>query len=55
MRSKNRVLLGKLKSCVFDELVKLGKEILLKKRMGVDYDEKDGDVLLGVVALRMGL
>ncbi|XP_011070182.1 uncharacterized protein LOC105155897 [Sesamum indicum] len=43
MRSKNRVLLGKLKSCVFDELVKLGKEILLKKRMGVDYDEKDGD------------
>ncbi|KAL0404618.1 UNVERIFIED_CONTAM: Ribosomal RNA processing protein 1B [Sesamum radiatum] len=50
MRSKDRILLGKLKSCVFDELVKLGKEILAKKRMGVDCD-----VLLGVVALRMGL
>ncbi|KAK4415317.1 Ribosomal RNA processing protein 1B [Sesamum alatum] len=55
MRSKDRILLGKLKSCVFDELVKRGKEMLAKKRMGVDCNEKDGDVLLGVVALRMGL
>ncbi|KAI3444172.1 hypothetical protein Pfo_000837 [Paulownia fortunei] len=55
MRGKDRILLGKLKSCVFDELLKVGKEILAKKRMGVDWDEKDGDMLLGVVALRMGL
>ncbi|PIN02669.1 Nucleolar protein NOP52/RRP1 [Handroanthus impetiginosus] len=55
MRGKDKILLGKLKSCVFDELVKVGKDILAKKRMGADWHEKDGDVLLGVVALRMGL
>ncbi|KAL2228051.1 ribosomal RNA processing protein 1 homolog [Sesamum indicum] len=55
MRSKDKILLGKVKSCLFDELVKLGKELLAKKRTGVDCDEKDADMLLGVVALRMGL
>ncbi|KAI3472427.1 hypothetical protein Pfo_029548 [Paulownia fortunei] len=55
MRSKDRILLGKVKSCLFDELVKMGKEIMIKKRMAVDCDEKNGDILLGVVALRMGL
>ncbi|KAL3841052.1 hypothetical protein ACJIZ3_025643 [Penstemon smallii] len=55
LRGKDRVLLGKVKSCVFDELVKMGKQLLEKKKMGVDCNEKDGDVLLGVVALRMGL
>ncbi|KAG8367722.1 hypothetical protein BUALT_Bualt16G0102500 [Buddleja alternifolia] len=53
MRSQDRILLGKVKSYVFDELVKAGKEMLEKKRMGVE--EKDGDVLLGTVSLRMGL
>ncbi|KAL7134378.1 hypothetical protein ABFS83_11G022800 [Erythranthe nasuta] len=55
MRGTDRILLGKVKSCLFDELVKMGKEILAKKSSGVDCDEKDGDVLLGVVALKMGL
>ncbi|KAL0334392.1 UNVERIFIED_CONTAM: hypothetical protein Sangu_1595400 [Sesamum angustifolium] len=55
MRSKDKILLGKVKSCLFDELVKLGKELLAKKRTGVDSDEKDADMLLGLVALRMGL
>lgn len=55
MRSQDRILLGKVKSCVFDELVRMGKEILEKKMMGVDCDEKDGVFLLGVVALKMGL
>ncbi|PIN08612.1 hypothetical protein CDL12_18813 [Handroanthus impetiginosus] len=54
MRSKDKILLGKVKSCLFDELVKMGKELLAKKKMGVDSDENDGDMLLGIVALRMG-
>ncbi|XP_073274484.1 uncharacterized protein [Primulina huaijiensis] len=54
MRSKDRILLGKVKSCVFDELVKVGKGLLEKKRKGVSCKEDEEDVL-GVVALRMGL
>ncbi|KAG8372368.1 hypothetical protein BUALT_Bualt12G0059000 [Buddleja alternifolia] len=55
MRGKDRILLGKLRSCLFDELVKAGKEMLAKKKTGVDCDGNDGDVLLGLVALKMGL
>ncbi|KAK6127082.1 hypothetical protein DH2020_039166 [Rehmannia glutinosa] len=55
MSSKDRILLGKVKSCLFDELVKMGKEMLAKSKMEVDCDEKGGDMLLGVVALKMGL
>ncbi|XP_073144317.1 uncharacterized protein [Henckelia pumila] len=54
MRSKDRILLGKVKSCVFDELVNVGKGLLEKKRKGVSCKEDEEDVL-GVVALRMGL
>ncbi|XP_073296558.1 uncharacterized protein [Primulina huaijiensis] len=54
MRSKDRILLGKVKSCVFDELVKVGKGLLEKKTKGVSCKEDDED-MLGVVALRMGL
>ncbi|KAL0346040.1 UNVERIFIED_CONTAM: Ribosomal RNA processing protein 1B [Sesamum radiatum] len=50
MRSKDKILLGKVKSCLFDELVKLGKELLAKKRTGVGCDEKDANrkVVLGL-------
>ncbi|KAL6532827.1 hypothetical protein OROGR_013787 [Orobanche gracilis] len=55
MSNNDRILLGKVKSCLFGELVKLGKEVLAKKKMEVDFDEKDGGMLLGLVALKMGL
>ncbi|KAH6828613.1 hypothetical protein C2S53_006611 [Perilla frutescens var. hirtella] len=55
MRGKDKILLGKVKSNVFDELMKAGKEMLSKKKMGEDCDESNGNALLGVVALRMGL
>ncbi|KAL3629763.1 hypothetical protein CASFOL_026985 [Castilleja foliolosa] len=54
-RSEDRILLGKVKSCVFDELVKSGKEVLDKKRNGEEVDVKDGGLLLGVLGLKMGL
>lgn len=55
VRGKDKILIGKVKSCVFDELLKVGEEMLSKKGMGVDCDEKDGNMLLGAVALKMGL
>ncbi|KAL8460179.1 hypothetical protein ACS0TY_031908 [Phlomoides rotata] len=55
MKSQDKILMGKVKSCVFDELLKAGEELLSNKRMGVDCDEKDVNMLLGVVAFKMGL
>ncbi|CAA3030079.1 ribosomal RNA processing 1 homolog [Olea europaea subsp. europaea] len=53
MKSKDRILVGKVTSSVFDELLKMGRELLAKKKTGVDCDKKDGDVSLAVVALKM--
>ncbi|CAI9779634.1 unnamed protein product [Fraxinus pennsylvanica] len=53
-KSKDKILVGKVTSCVFDELLKMGREFLVKKKTGVHCDEKDGDVLLAMVALKMG-
>lgn len=55
MRGSDKILLGKVKSNVFDELVKAGTEVLSKKKLGEDCDESNGNALLGVVALKMGL
>ncbi|XP_047943317.1 ribosomal RNA processing protein 1 homolog [Salvia hispanica] len=54
MRGTDKILLGKVKSNMFDELVKAGTELLLKRKLGEDC-ESNGNALLGVVALRMGL
>ncbi|KAL3819559.1 hypothetical protein ACJIZ3_005464 [Penstemon smallii] len=51
LRSKDRILVAKVRSCVFYEMVKEGKQLLEKKKMGVDEDV----LLLGVVSLRMEL
>lgn len=57
MRGKDKILLGKVKNNVFDELLKAGKEVLSKKKNAeeMDCDESSENALLGVVALRMGL
>ncbi|XP_027071394.1 ribosomal RNA processing protein 1 homolog [Coffea eugenioides] len=54
-RSLDKVLVGKVKSCVFDTLLDGGRALLQRKKNGVD--EKDGeigDMLLGLIALKMG-
>lgn len=57
MRGKDKILLGKVKNNVFEELLKAGKEVLSKKKNTeeMDCDESGENALLGVVALRMGL
>ncbi|EPS63397.1 hypothetical protein M569_11388 [Genlisea aurea] len=55
-KSEDKILLGKVKSCLFDELVKLGKELLAQKSSGVSCEgNNNGGFLLGIVALKMGL
>lgn len=54
-KGTDKILLGKVKSNVFEELVKVGTEVLSKKKMGVNSDESNDIPLLGVVALKMGL
>ncbi|KAL0843395.1 hypothetical protein Bca101_016640 [Brassica carinata] len=48
----DKVLVGKIKSCLFDELLKMGKRLIdVKKKSGSDDD--DDDVVLGSFALSM--
>ncbi|KAL1563568.1 ribosomal RNA processing protein 1 [Salvia divinorum] len=55
MRGTDKILLGKVKSNLFDELVKTGTELLSKKKLGDGCDECKRTALLGVVALKMCL
>ncbi|KAG6421248.1 hypothetical protein SASPL_117798 [Salvia splendens] len=55
MRGTDKILLGKVKSNLFDELVKAGTELLSKKKLGEGCDEGKGTALLGVVTLKMCL
>lgn len=50
----NKVLVGKIKSNVFEELVKVGNKLLEVKKSGVDIDKGDDAVVLGSIALVMG-
>lgn len=52
--SDNKVLLGKVKSHVFDCLSKNGKGLLGVKQLGGEVDEKNEVVLFGTVAFAMG-
>ncbi|KAL2522658.1 hypothetical protein Fot_26581 [Forsythia ovata] len=45
-KSKNKILVGKVTSCVFDELLEMGRELLGKKKIGVDR-ERWGCVVRG--------
>ncbi|CAN0901299.1 Ribosomal RNA processing protein 1 homolog B [Linum grandiflorum] len=55
-KAVDKVLLGKLKSNVFDELLKKGRALLELKKLQLDGDsESDKDVVfLGTIALAMG-
>lgn len=54
-RSDNKVLVGKVKSHVFDCLIKNGKVLLGAKKSGQgEVDDKDEMVLFGTIGLAMG-
>ncbi|KAJ6359292.1 hypothetical protein OIU76_000926 [Salix suchowensis] len=50
----DKVLLGKIKSNVFDLLLRMGKELLEVKMKGDDVGDNDEVVVLGSIALVMG-
>ncbi|XP_010420900.1 PREDICTED: ribosomal RNA processing protein 1 homolog [Camelina sativa] len=50
----DKILVGKIKSNLFDELLKMGKKLLLIKKSGSDEVPEDDDVVvLGSIALSM--
>ncbi|VFR00881.1 unnamed protein product [Cuscuta campestris] len=53
-KSEDRVMVVKVKSCVFDELLKIGGSLLEKKRKGVEENESYAVVALGLIAMKMG-
>lgn len=50
----DKVLLGKVKSNLFDALLKMGKRLLEIKKAGDEIDSGDDVVVLGTIALVMG-
>ncbi|KAL1189097.1 hypothetical protein V5N11_032514 [Cardamine amara subsp. amara] len=50
----DKILVGKIKSNLFDELLKMGKKLLVVKKSGNDAESEDDDVVvLGSIALSM--
>lgn len=53
-RSSDKILVGKVKSCVFDTLLDRGRALLKQKKNALDDKRSgNGDVLLGIIALKM--
>ncbi|KAF7837985.1 ribosomal RNA processing protein 1-like protein [Senna tora] len=50
----DKVLLGKIKSNMFDVLLRMGKRLLEIKKTGDEVDSSDDVVVLGTIALVMG-
>nr|GMC96678.1 ribosomal RNA processing protein 1 homolog [Ipomoea batatas] len=53
-KCEDRVMVGKVKSCVFDELLNMGKSLLERNRKGVEGKESYAEVALGLIAMKMG-
>ncbi|XP_029125502.1 ribosomal RNA processing protein 1 homolog B isoform X2 [Cajanus cajan] len=53
-RVNDKVLLAKIKSGVFDLLLKMGRRLLELRKAGEEVDSRDDVLLLGTVALVMG-
>ncbi|KAK9274487.1 hypothetical protein L1049_021735 [Liquidambar formosana] len=53
-KSPDKVLLGKIKSNVFDLLLQMGKSLLEVKKSGGDVDSGDDVVVFGTIALMVG-
>lgn len=52
-RLPDKVLLGKIRSNIFGELLKMGKKLLEIRKVGVEVDSGDGDMFFGTIALTM--
>ncbi|KAG2691948.1 hypothetical protein I3843_08G029600 [Carya illinoinensis] len=50
----DKVLLGKIRSSMFEELLKMGKKLLEIKKVGDEVDSGDQAVVVGTIALTMG-
>ncbi|OMO70850.1 Nucleolar, Nop52 [Corchorus olitorius] len=50
----DKVLVGKIRSNVFDEFIKMGRRLLEVKKSGEEVDEGDDVVVLGTISLLMG-
>ncbi|KAB1204317.1 hypothetical protein CJ030_MR8G014232 [Morella rubra] len=50
----DKVLLGKIRTNLFGELLKMGKKVLETKKAGVEVDSGDDAVVCGPIALTMG-
>ncbi|KAK4355406.1 hypothetical protein RND71_024377 [Anisodus tanguticus] len=53
-KSEDKIMVGKVKSSVFEELLKIGRSLLERRKEGVEGDESYDDVAFGVIALKMG-
>lgn len=53
-KCEDRVMVVKVRSCVFDELLNMGRSLLERKRKGVEGEESYGEVALGLIAMKMG-
>ncbi|KAJ0030473.1 hypothetical protein Pint_13940 [Pistacia integerrima] len=53
-KGQDKVLLGKIKSGVFEVLLKMGKKLLEMKKSGCEVDLSDDIVKLGTIAMVMG-
>lgn len=53
-KSEDKIMVGKVKSCVFEELLKIVRSLLERRKEGVEGDESYGDVAFGVIVLKMG-
>ncbi|OMO50923.1 Nucleolar, Nop52 [Corchorus capsularis] len=50
----DKVLVGKIRSNVFDEFIEMGRRLLEVKKSGEEVDEGDDVVVLGTISLLMG-
>lgn len=53
-KSEDKIMVGKVKSCVFEELLKIGRSLLERRKKGVEEDESYSDVAFGVIAFKTG-
>ncbi|XP_060172384.1 uncharacterized protein LOC132603373 [Lycium barbarum] len=53
-KSEDKIMVGKVKSCVFEELLRMGRSLLERRKEGVEGNESYGDMAFGVIALKTG-
>ncbi|CAK9182381.1 unnamed protein product [Ilex paraguariensis] len=54
-KSQDKIFVGKVKSNVFDVLLKTGRSLLGRKKSGLDGDDEVKDEVLGMISLKLGV